>query len=120
MNYIILRFYHFFINEFTYIILTEPFPLQPEFGAQNSTLTIQVLKNEGIGTYRCLAQNTHGKDTKDFILKQQSPPVFTTRPKENIIAPESRVETLKLIITLEKTECSEKFSNMFAKDRNFK
>ena len=93
MSYIIFRFYHFLINEFTYIIITEPFPLQPEFGAQNSTLTIQVLKNEGIGTYRCLAQNTHGKDTKDFILKQQSPPVFTTRPKENIIAPEYRVAT---------------------------
>jgi hypothetical protein len=28
-----------------------------------------------------------GQDTKDFILKQQSPPVFTTRPKENIVAP---------------------------------
>lgn len=97
------------INEFTYIILTEPFPLQPEFGAQNSTLTIQVLKNEGIGTYRCLAQNTHGKDTKDFILKQQSPPVFTTRPKENIIAPESRVATSKLIFIEEETKVSKIF-----------
>ena len=76
------------------------------------------MKNEGIGTYRCLAQNTHGKDTKDFILKQQSPPVFTTRPKENIIAPESRVATLKLIFIGEKSESFESFSNMFAEEPN--
>lgn len=73
-----------FINQYG----TEmPFPLVTTFGARNATMEIRVLKNAGIGRYRCQAKNTHGIDKKDFVLKQQSPPMFTTRPKENIVAP---------------------------------
>ena len=73
-----------FINQYGTEVV---FPLPTTFGARNATMEIRVLKNNGIGRYRCEAENPHGKDTKDFVLKQQSAPVFTTRPKENIIAP---------------------------------
>ena len=68
------------------------FPLPATFTPRNVTMEIVVpstgpVSGRLVGRYRCVATNLLGTDTKDFILKQQSPPIFITRPKESIVAP---------------------------------